>query len=92
MTDYLTIARRALAGMSGSIATAAKISATEETLDPAELARASALLNRAGVRIMALEVGATIGVWSDLDGPEVRAALRIFGSDTVPAGGKDRRT
>ncbi len=46
--------------------------------DPAELARASAVQNRAGVRIMALEGGATIGVWSDLDGPEVRAALRTF--------------
>ena len=52
--------------------------------DPAELARASAVLNRAGVRIMALESGATIGVWSDLDGPEVRAALRAFGSDGLP--------
>jgi hypothetical protein len=52
--------------------------------DPAELARASAVLKRAGVRIMALEGGATIGVWSDLDGPEVRAALRTFGSDGLP--------
>jgi hypothetical protein len=52
--------------------------------DPAELARASGVLNRAGVRIMALEGGATIGVWSDLDGPEVRAALRTFGSDRLP--------
>lgn len=50
----------------------------------AELARASAVLNRAGVRIMALEGGATIGVWSDLDGPEVRAALRTFGLDWLP--------
>ena len=48
------------------------------------MARASAVLNRAGVRIMALEGGATIGVWSDLDGPEVRAALRTFGSDRLP--------
>jgi len=52
--------------------------------DPAELARASAVLYRAGVRIMSLEGGATIGVWSDLDGPEVRAALRAFGSDRLP--------
>ena len=52
--------------------------------DPAELARASAVLKRAGVRIMALEGGATIGVWSDLDGPEVRATLRTFGSDRLP--------
>lgn len=52
--------------------------------DPAELARASSVLNLAGVRIMALEGGATIGVWSDLDGPAVRAALRTFGSDGLP--------
>jgi hypothetical protein len=52
--------------------------------DPAELARASAVLSRAGVRIMALESGATVGVWSDLDGPEVRAALRTFGSEHLP--------
>ncbi len=52
--------------------------------DPAELARASAVLNGAGVRIMALDAGATIGVWSDLDGPEVRAALRTFGSERLP--------
>src|SRR5215831_9201984 len=52
--------------------------------DPAELALASTILNRAGVRIMALEGGATIGVWSDLDGPKVRAAFRILGSDRLP--------
>jgi hypothetical protein len=51
--------------------------------DPAELARAGAVLNRAGIRIMALEGSATIGVWSDLDGPEVRAALRTFGSELL---------
>ena len=52
--------------------------------DPAELAQASAVLRRAGVRIMALEGCAAIGVWSDLDGPEVRAALRACGSDGLP--------
>jgi hypothetical protein len=33
---------------------------------------------------MALEGGATIGVWSDLEGPEVRAALRALGSEKLP--------
>jgi len=42
------------------------------------------LLNRAGVRIMILENGATIGVWSDLDGPEIRAALRTLGNVYLP--------
>jgi hypothetical protein len=65
-------------------ATSAESPEIEARPDPAELARASAVLNRAGVRIMALEGGATIGVWSDLDGPEVRAALCTFGSDALP--------
>jgi hypothetical protein len=52
--------------------------------DPAELARASAVLNRAGVRLMNLNSVPAIGVWSDLDGPEIRATLRAFGSDAVP--------
>jgi len=65
-------------------ATSAESPEIEAGPDPAELARASGVLNRAGVRIMALEGGATIGVWSDLDGPEVRAALRTFGSDALP--------
>ena len=64
--------------------TSAGSSEIEAGQDPAELARASAVLNRAGVRIMRLEGGATIGVWSDVDGPEVRAALRAFGSEGLP--------
>ena len=51
---------------------------------PAVLARASAVLNRAGVRIMQLDGVPTIGIWSDLDGPEIRRALRTFGSDQLP--------
>ena len=65
-------------------ATSAESPETEAEPDAAELARASAVLNRGGVRIMALEGGATIGLWSDLDGPEVRAAIRTFGSDGMP--------
>lgn len=65
-------------------ATSAESPEIETGPDPAELARACGVLNRAGVRIMALEGGATIGVWSDLDGPEVGAALRTFGSDRLP--------
>jgi hypothetical protein len=33
---------------------------------------------------MELDGLAAIGVWSDLDGPEVRAALRTFGSGGLP--------
>ena len=49
--------------------------------DPVELARASAVLRRVGVRILRLEGVTTIGLWSDLDGPDVRKALRVFGSN-----------
>jgi len=52
--------------------------------DPAELVRASAVLNRTGVRLMQLDGVTTIGIWSDLDGPELRKALRTFGSDQLP--------
>ncbi len=52
--------------------------------DPAELARASAVLNRTGARLMQLDGVTTIGIWSDLDGPELRKALRTFGSDRLP--------
>lgn len=45
---------------------------------PADIAHASELLNRRGVRIMNLAGGVTIGIWSDLDGPEIRAALRVL--------------
>jgi len=48
------------------------------------MARASAVLNRGGVRIMQLDGATTIGIWSDLDGPEIRKALRTFGSDHLP--------
>ena len=50
----------------------------------AHLAHASDLLNRRGVRIMPLADGLTIGVWSDLDGPEIRAALRVLEMDQRP--------
>ena len=47
-------------------------------------ARASAVLSEAGVRLMQLDGVTTIGIWSDLDGPKVRAALAAFGSDQLP--------
>ena len=51
---------------------------------PEVLARASAVLNRGGVRIMQLDGVTTIGIWSDLDGSEIRRALRTFGSGHLP--------
>jgi hypothetical protein len=40
-------------------------------------------MNRIGARLMELDGRITIGVWSDLDGPEVRAAVRAFGNPPV---------
>jgi len=49
-----------------------------------EAIQARALLNRTGVRIMRIDAVTTIGVWSDLDGPEIRAALRTLGHGLLP--------
>jgi hypothetical protein len=57
----------------------------------ADLAHASAVLNRAGVRIMRLEGQFVIGVWSDLDSPEIRATLRTLDMDRLPMRYKLRR-
>ena len=65
-------------------ATSAESSEIYADPDPTELARASMVLNRAGVRLMQLEGVAAIGIWSDLDGPELRRALRTFGADQLP--------
>ena len=45
---------------------------------------ANALLNCEGVRIMRLEDGFAIGVWSDRDSSEIREALRIMGLSGLP--------
>lgn len=50
----------------------------------AEMERASGILSAAGVRLMELDGCMSVGVWSDLDGPEVRAALAVFGSGRLP--------
>jgi hypothetical protein len=49
--------------------------------DMAELERANAVLGRAGVRLMTLESGETVGLWSDLDSADIRSALRTLGLD-----------
>jgi hypothetical protein len=93
MVDYLKIARAAVADVSVTSKSAERsadgsTSAESPEIvvppDPAELARASGVLYRAGVRIMRLEGVETIGVWSDLDGPEMRAALVTVGWDRLP--------
>jgi hypothetical protein len=57
---------------------------TEDQMDSAELTRASAILSWAGMRLMELNGVTTVGLWSDLDCPEIRRALRVFGSGDLP--------
>jgi hypothetical protein len=52
--------------------------------DKWELERAGRVLSAAGVRIMNLAGVITIGLWSDLDSPSIREALRVFGSERLP--------
>ena len=46
--------------------------------------QSTAILNSAGVRIMRLAGQFTIGIWSDLDGPEIHTALRSLDMDRQP--------
>lgn len=52
--------------------------------DPADVAHASAVLNQAGVRMIHFNDVRAIGIWSDLDGPEIRKALRALGLHQLP--------
>jgi hypothetical protein len=56
------------------------LSETEEEPSQEAIDQAGEVLSRVGMRLMELEEGTTVGLWSDLDGPEVRRALRVFGS------------
>ncbi len=49
-----------------------------------DFVRARYILNRAGVRIMQRDGVTTIGVWSDLDGPEIRGSLLTSKNDQLP--------
>jgi hypothetical protein len=64
-------------------ARSAAIPEIEDRPEPAS-ANVGRLLNQAGVRIMRLEGEVTTGLWSDLDGSKIRAALYSFGLDCRP--------
>jgi hypothetical protein len=69
-------------GFDGSIpGESSKIEVPRTALEPAH---ASAVLQRTGVRIMDILGVVTVGVWSDLDGPEIRSALGVLGSGGLP--------
>jgi hypothetical protein len=84
MADYLRIARAALGPESAASAETAPPLAKIEAQDEREVDHARDVLNSTGARIMALKLGPAIGVWSDLDTPEVRSALRVLRLDQLP--------
>src|SRR5262249_43161879 len=49
-----------------------------------EIDSACTTLNEAGVRLMRLDGITTIGVWADMDGTEVRRALKTLEIDQLP--------
>ena len=55
-----------------------------EAEDSPAVVRARVILNAAGVRFLDLEGVRVVGVWSDRDGVEVRAALLATGAAGVP--------
>jgi hypothetical protein len=70
----------------------AKSSKIEAEPSQEEIDAAGEVLKRAGVRLMELPAGTAVGIWSDLDSAEVRAALRVFGSDVLPVWYLDARS
>ncbi len=82
MTDYLIIARAALMDLPEDM----QASMNKTQLSDLSKARQSArdFLNASGVRLMELDGGSAIGVWSDLDELEIRAALRTLEMDRLP--------
>lgn len=57
----------------------------EVVIEPdAELTRAGNVLAVNGVRLLTIDGVATVGLWSDLDGPHIRAALARFHSGDWP--------
>ena len=85
MTDLLEVAKRTLAEIAGNpddpMSTVASV---PFDLDAPDFARARSVLHRTGVRKFLLHGEVTIGIWSDLDSPEIRAALRVLESDRLP--------
>ena|SRR5215471_410023 len=52
--------------------------------NPVNEDNASAVLADAGLRLTQLDGVMTIGIWSSLDSPGLRAALRVFRSEQAP--------
>jgi hypothetical protein len=86
--SYVEMANRVLWELDGARKQEAKPASPEAyAAEPAEapeptqeeLDRAGVVLARAGIRLMRIDGVDYAGIWSDLDRPEVRAALRTYG-------------
>jgi hypothetical protein len=92
MTDYLKIARAALADMNLNPEALPATTDAADAIPPkiqgqgnqTDIERAKALLRAIDMRLMELDCGTTVGLWSDRDGPPVRAALRALEFDRLP--------
>lgn len=69
--------------MSGCLDVARRIANSGESGDAASV-DAMALLNLAACRLMLLDHSFTIGIWGDLDGPELRGAIAGAGLENLP--------
>ncbi len=72
-----------------SVTSTAYIRKVDEATNPPhperlDFVRARYLLNRAEVRKIVVAGELVIGIWSDLDGPDIRAALRVLDADRLP--------
>jgi hypothetical protein len=52
--------------------------------EPDPLTRAGEVLKANGVRLFQLDGVPVVGLWSDLDGPHIRAALAVLENDKLP--------
>jgi hypothetical protein len=89
VVDYVSIAQKTL-GARALVEENTAANSQQQQPDPAEESwielwlNASALLNYEGIRILKLKGRFVIGVWSDRDKPEVRAALDVLGMGQLP--------
>jgi len=83
--DLLELAKRTLAEITGKSEDPENVVTRLPFYpDDSNLVRARFVLNGAGVRKIVLDGALVIGVWSDLDSPDIRAALRVLGADRLP--------
>lgn len=84
--SYLKLAEAAAEKLShpGAVQMAGDLPQRLDNTPTPQQTAAMRLLNLAGVRIIRQTSGFVIGIWQDLDGPEVRNAIRLVGMREYP--------